>query len=313
MYDCLIVGGGPAGLSASIYMGRFLRSTLILDGGEGRSSFEQVNDNYLGFPEGVKVRELRELGKRQAERFGVKVEECRVERMERTDGNRHFRAHTSKGAFDGRTVILCTGVCDIWPDIPNVLDYVGKTLFWCITCDGFRTINKRIVLFGRDEDAASSALQFLHYTKQVTFVTAPGKLDCSEEQVKAMQDHGITMLEGEPEAVIGTSDKIEAVVLKDGRRLPADLIFSLLGCIPNNQLALQLGVDCTPGGYIKADSEGYTNIPGVFAAGDLSKMHSHQVVSAAHEGAEAAQTANYYLYAGYEKLPEDNPDLPESQ
>src|SRR5690348_8967120 len=138
MYDCLVIGGGPAGLSAAVYMGRFLRRTLVLDAGEGRSSFEQVNENYLGFPDGVKVRELRALGQKQAERFGVEFVDCRVERLTRIDDGRHFRAHSTAGAFDGRTVILCTGVCDIWPDLPNVLDYVGRNLFWCITCDGFR-------------------------------------------------------------------------------------------------------------------------------------------------------------------------------
>src|SRR6185437_10169388 len=85
MYDCLVIGGGPAGLSAAIYMGRFLRRTLVLDAGEGRSSFEQVNENYLGFPDGVKVRELRVLGRKQAERFGVEFMDCRVERLARID------------------------------------------------------------------------------------------------------------------------------------------------------------------------------------------------------------------------------------
>jgi thioredoxin reductase (NADPH) len=302
MYDCLIVGGGPAGLSAAVYMGRFLRKTLVLDAGEGRSSFEQVNENYLGFPDGVKVRELRDLGRRQAQRFGVEFEDCRVDRLERIDDHRHFRAHTSNGEFSSRTVILCTGVCDIWPDIPGIEEHVGKTLFWCITCDGFRSFDKRLVLFGRNDDAATSALQFLNYTQKIFFVTPPGKLDCSDEKVKAMEEHGIEMVGGVPKQVLGSPEKIEGVLLEDGRCLPADMMFSLLGCVPQNRLARDVGAECSPGGYVKVDEEGYTNVPGLFAAGDLSKMHSHQVVSAAHEGAEAAQTANYYLYAGYQKL-----------
>jgi thioredoxin reductase (NADPH) len=300
-YDCIIVGGGPAGLSAAVYMGRFLRKTLVLDAGEGRSSFEQVNDNYLGFPNGVKVKELRELGRQQAQRFGVEFEDCQVDRLECHENGRHFRAFTDGGEYAGRTVILCTGVCDIWPDLPDVLEYVGKTLFWCITCDGFRTFDKAIVCFGRDDEAATTALQFLTYTKRITFVTAPGKLDCSNEKIQDLEEHGIEMMEGEPERVSGTPDRMEAVVLKDGRRLPCDVMFSLLGCRPNNKLAQDVGVKCSPGGYVIVDEEGYTNVPGFFCAGDLSKMHTHQVVSAAHEGAEAAQTANYYLYADYQK------------
>jgi thioredoxin reductase (NADPH) len=300
VYDCLIIGGGPAGLSAAIYMGRFLRSTLVIDSGKGRSTFEQVNDNYLGFPNGVKVKELRELGQQQAQRFGAEFLDSEVERLEAQGSE--FVAHTPSGEFRGRTVILCCGVRDIWPSVPGVLDHVGKTLFWCITCDGFRAINKHVVLFGQDDDAATTACQFQLYTKEIVFIAAPGKVDCSDANVQDLESHGIPILEGELERFEGTPDKITGVTLKDGRHFPADVAFSLLGCIPNNKLAVDLGVGCDKAGYVMVDDEGYTSVPGVFCAGDLSKMHTHQVVSAAHEGAEAGQTANYYLYAGYQKL-----------
>ena len=300
LYDCVIVGGGPAGLSAAVYMGRFLRRTVVLDGGEGRSSFDQVNDNYLGFPDGIKVRQLRTLGIRQAERFGVEVVTCQARRLERSGLD--FTALTDIGSFSGRTVILCTGVCDIWPDLPNVLDYVGRTLFWCITCDGFRSLDKRLVLFGLNDDAATSACQFRMYTRDITFLTPPGKLDCSAEKIKDLEIAGVKMLEGVADSVEGSPEEITAVKLADGRRIPADLMFSLLGVIPNNHLAKDLGMELTREGYIRVDQEGNTSVPGVFAAGDISNMHTHQVISAAHEGAEAAQTANYYLYADYQKL-----------
>jgi thioredoxin reductase (NADPH) len=300
LYDCLVIGAGPAGLSAAIYMGRFLRRTLVLDSGSGRSTFEQVNDNYLGFPNGIQVKELRELGRQQAERFGAEFVDTEVESMHREDTN--FLARTTSGEFVGRTVILCTGVCDIWPEIPNVLDYVGKTLFWCITCDGFRALNKRVVLFGNDDDAATTACQFQHYTRDLIFISQPGGLECSDDKLGDMQTHDVPITEGEPATVEGTPDKIEAVLLKDGRKIEADVMFSLLGCTPNNKLALDLGLKVDKQGYVIMDQEGYTSVPGVFCAGDLAKMHTHQVVSAAHQGAEAGQTANYYLYAGYQKV-----------
>lgn len=329
-HDCLIVGGGPAGLSAAIYMGRFLRRTIVVDGGEGRSSYGQLNENYLGFPEGIHVDQLRELGRRQAERFGVEFFDGEVERLEQVDLEQEptpsqmeaivapelkaeaksllrprggdFLAHCGGRTFRARTVILCTGVEDIWPPLPNVEDYVGRTLFWCITCDGFRTIDKHLILFGRNDDAASSALQFQAYTKHITFVSAPGTLNCSDEKIQAMEATGVEMVEGEPVRVEGTPDKIEAVCLADGRRFEADLMFSLLGCEVRNKLAKDVGAQCDGEGYVKVDEEGYTSVPGLFAAGDLSRMHTHQVVAAAHEGAEAAQTANYYLYADYQKV-----------
>ncbi|HZH97352.1 MAG TPA: NAD(P)/FAD-dependent oxidoreductase, partial [Fimbriimonadaceae bacterium] len=198
-------------------------------------------------------------------------------------------------------VILCTGVCDIWPDIPNVLDYVGKSLFWCITCDGFRALDKRVLIFGSNDEAAVTTCQFHLYTRDLTFLSAPQTLVCSEDSLCSLREHKVRMIDGKVAEVLGTPEKLEGVVLTSGERIEADIMFSLLGATVNNRLALDLGVRCTPSGYVLVDEEGYTNVPGVFAAGDLSKAHTHQVVSAAHEGAEAAQTANYYLYADYQK------------
>jgi thioredoxin reductase (NADPH) len=295
----VIVGAGPAGLSAAVYMGRFLRRTLVIDDGEGRSTFSQINDNYLGFPSGIAVRELRRLGREQAQRFGVEIRSSQVTRIEREGSV--FIVYCKGTAFRARTVILCTGVDDNWPDIPDVEQYVGKTLFWCITCDGFRTANKSVVLFGHDDDAATTACQFKLYTDDIVFLTRPGKLDCSEPRVQSMEKHGIAMIEGEVKSVEGQPDRIEQVVLKDGRRLPCDLMFSLLGCRPNVELARDVGADLTSKGYVRIDDEGYTTVPGFFCAGDVSGIHTHQVCSAVHEGAEAAQTANYYLYSAYQR------------
>lgn len=300
VYDCLIVGAGPAGLSAAVYMGRFLRKTLVLDSGHGRSTFEQVNDNYLGFPKGIKVKDLRRLGRQQAVRFGAEFMLCDVQSMER--GDNVFTAQTDKGVFHGKTVILCTGVCDIWPNLPDVHEYVGRSLFWCITCDGFRAIKKRVILFGYDDDAATTACQFRRYSEHITFIAQPGELACSDTNRNDMDTHGITILEAEPECFIGTPDEFEGVKLKGGKVIKGDVAFSLLGCTPNNKLAKDLGVKCDKAGYVVVNDAGYTSVPGVFCAGDLSKMHTHQVVSAAHEGAEAGQTANYYLYDAYQKV-----------
>ena len=299
LYDCLVIGAGPAGLSAAIYMGRFLRRVLVIDDNEGRSTHHQTNDNYLGFPNGVKITELRLLGRQQAARFGAEYEVACVEKLERH--GKHFTATTSNGQFEGKTVILCTGVADRWPDIPCVEEYIGRTLFWCITCDGFRTVDKNVVLFGGDDEAALTACQFLRYTKTVTFIAGPGKLACSAEHRQTMLDHKIEVVEGKVAAVEGTPEKIEAVVLEDGRRFPADVMFSLLGCDPNVQLGIDLGLALAPDGYILIDEEGYTSVPGVFAAGDLTNRHTHQVAAAVCEGAEAGQTANYYLYDRYQQ------------
>ena len=304
LYDALILGGGPAGLSAAVYLGRFTRSVLMLDAGEGRSSFAQVNDNYLGFPDGVTTRELRELGRKQAERFGVHFKDCRVERIERLEADDTFRAHTSEGDFEGRTLLFATGVTDIWPDVPGIRDWIGRQVFWCLTCDGHRTQNKTLVCVGNTDEAATTTLQFTLFTKNITLLADPEKARFSPEKLADLSAQGIPVYFHRPERLELSDDgKIIAALCLDGDspRLPCDMIFSLLGARPNTQLAREMGVAVDHEGYVVMDEEGYTSIPGVFAAGDLTRMYTQQVASAVHAGAEAAQTMNYYLYAPFQR------------
>ncbi|HVK06190.1 MAG TPA: NAD(P)/FAD-dependent oxidoreductase [Armatimonadaceae bacterium] len=307
VYDALILGGGPAGLSAAVYLGRFTRSVLVVDAGEGRSSFQQRNDNYLGFPEGVTTRDLRDLGRRQAERFGVAFRDARVERVEAAgedvEGRPVYRAVTTDGDFDGRTVLFATGVTDIWPEVPGVLEWVGVQVFWCITCDGYRTQGKRLVCVGNDDEAATTTLQFLLFTDRLTLVADPEKARFSDQKRRDLEDAGVPVVYARPASFSLSPDggTITAVCLDSGELLPCDLIFSLLGVRPNTQLAREMGLALDGAGYVVIDEEGYTTLPGVFAAGDLTGLYTQQVASAVHAGAEAAQTMNYYLYKPFQR------------
>src|SRR6188508_1779275 len=150
-WDCIIVGAGPAGLSAAVYMGRFRRRTLVLDSGDGRWSYGQVNENYLGFPRGVSARRLHALGRAQAERFGVVIRDAAVTAVAPRGAGYHVRYHG--GQAEARTLIWAAGVRDLWPSFPGVRRLVGKHLFWCIVCDGWRTLGKRVVVLGNTDKA----------------------------------------------------------------------------------------------------------------------------------------------------------------
>jgi thioredoxin reductase (NADPH) len=298
--DALIVGGGPAGLSAAVYLGRFRRDTVVIDGGSGRSSGPQLNENYLGFPRGVKVSRLRELGRKQAERFGARFVEGGVTaaRVERD----HFVLAGDCGEWRARTVIVATGVTDVWPAFPDVHRYIGRSLFWCITCDGFRTVDQRLVLIGASDEAAVTALQFLNFTRNVTFIaTGPeGERSVSPENLATMRDQGITVIEGAVERALGSRGLLKAVVV-NGEKLETDYLFSLLGAVPNSGLAAQLGVLLDGSGYVQIDTEQKTNVHRVYAAGDVTGPYAHQVAAAVHEGGMAAQAANYDLYADFQR------------
>ena len=296
----MIVGSGPAGLSAAVYMGRFRRRTLVLDCGDGRWSYGQHNDNYLGFPSGVSAVRLRELGRAQAARFGVSFEDAEVTAVR--DDRDGFRLSTRKGPVRGRTLIWAAGVHDLWPDFDRARRLVGHHLFWCIVCDGWRARDQRVVVLGDTDKAARTTLQFLTYTRKVTLVTDRARGRLSSRARAKLQEGGVIVLEGHVGRVAASRKGLERVVLDDGRTIEADILFSLFGSTPRTALLRQLGVGLAPNGHVRIDDKNHTTHPRLFAAGDVTDKHSHQVISAAHEGAMAAQAANQVLYPPFQRL-----------
>lgn len=301
VYDSLIVGAGPAGLSAAIYLGRARRSVVVLDSGRGRANGPQVNENYLGFPRGIKAARLRDLGQRQAERFGARIVLGSVDAAA-CDETGVFELSGDCGRWRGRSVVIATGVTDIWPAFPRVERFVGRSLFWCIVCDGFRTVGRRTVLIGAGDEAATTACQFLNFTKHLTFIaTGVGDdLHISPELLSMLRDHGIEVIEGAIDRVDGARGQVRRVHA-GGRAIEADLIFSLLGQVPNSGLAASLGVLLDERGYVRIDREQRTNVPHIYAAGDVTGPYAHQIAAAVHEGATAGQTANFDLYPPFQQ------------
>jgi thioredoxin reductase (NADPH) len=292
-YDVIVVGGGPAGLSAAIYLARFNRRTLVIDAGQGRSTTHETNENYLGFPRGVRSRDLRDRGCRQASRFGAEMHEGRVTSAGRN--GRGFDVRAGRHVFHAAALILATGVKDRFPDLTGIERYVGKSLFWCITCDGWKARDKRVVVVGNDDEAATTALQFLNFTDRVTLLTNAGRTEVSAKKRRAVAQAHVPLVEAEIARVRGKRGRMSEIVTTAGERLELDMMFSMQGCEPNVALAEALGVQLDRG-FIKTDVEQRTNVARVYAAGDVTKAFAHQVVTAAHEGAQAAQAANYDLY-----------------
>ncbi|MFB9990984.1 NAD(P)/FAD-dependent oxidoreductase [Deinococcus oregonensis] len=301
-YDCVIVGGGPAGLSAAVYMGRFRRTTLLIDSGEGRWVYGQHNENYLGFPKGISARRLRALGVAQAERFGVVPHQGRVEQIDLLSGQEGFTLATTSGKVVARTVIWAAGVRDRWPTFQGARRLIGKQLFWCIVCDGWRTLDREILLLGNSDAAAEDALQFLTYTSRVTLLVEPGKDELSLRARRKLQVGGIRVLAGTVRRVQLKGQEIEKVFLISGEALSADLIFSLYGAEPNTELLRHLPIRLTQRGMIHIDPKHHTTLAHFYAAGDVTDHHSQQVAAAVYSGAQAAQAANYALYPPRQQL-----------
>ena len=313
LYDSIIVGGGPAGLSAAIYMGRFNRSVLVIDardarpaepaaagGGRlrahsGRWHTHEINENYLGFPNGIRTTTLRAHGVRQAEKFGAEFAADKIATIRKTREGFALRGARS---YRARSVILASGVADYFPAFKHEPIYLGRSLFWCITCDGHKTIGKRVVVLGNNDEAACTCMQLKIYHPKLTFVTndPERKLKLSPKWAQRLKRSRIPIIMGSLAGVKGRRGYFESVTLDSGETIATDYVFSLQPARPQAELAAQLGVQLSRDGYVNTDVEQRTSVRRFYAAGDVTRNFAHQIASAVHEGSMAAQAANYDLY-----------------
>lgn len=300
-YDCIILGGGPAGLSAAIYMARFNRSVLVIDGGEGRTTSAQINQNYLGFPKGIPAKKLSRLGREQAKYFGAKFAADRVLKARKIASG--FTLKGENMSYKSRTLILCTGVKDMYPSFPGLFNYIGKSLFWCIICDGYKTKGKRLVIVGHDDKAVATATQFINFTRKITFLTNcdEGADHISKRGLDALKKAKIPVVYGSITKIHGKRGMLNRIELDNGKILQADYMFNKQGYTPNSVLAGQLGAVIEGEGFIKTDKEQKTNVPLLYAAGDVTSDAAHQIITAAHQGSVAATSANEDLLLDFQK------------
>lgn len=293
--DSLVVGAGPAGLSAAIHLARYDRSCVVFDGGHGRSTQHQVNHNYLGFPGGVSAVELRALGRKQLEEYEhVTCVDAVVGSLAR-EGDR-FVARAGDTTWWGRTVVLCTGVSDNYPWFEAWESYCGRSMFWCVTCDGYASRDKRLLVVGRTDAAAVEALQLRRFSESVTLLTNDDRVELGDTSRRRLAAAGVEVVEDRIESATGEDGQLQEVRTTGGRTIPLEALFSVQGATPKVELAVQLGVTLAENGFIETDVEQHTDVAGVFAAGDVTRIHSHQVPTAVHEGATAAAAANFHLY-----------------
>lgn len=293
--DAIVIGGGPAGLSAAVQLARWNRSVLVLDSGEGRSTHHQVNHNYLGFVDGVAALDLRELGRKQLGRYphATVLRQEVVEARLTGDG---FAVVTPEEQHAGKVLVLACGVIDDYPEFEGSEGYIGRSMFWCITCDGYECKQKRVVVVGGDEHAAAEALQLVSLTPDVTLLTDDPEEPLAEGVRRRLAAAGVRLVDDRFAGADGEDGMITAVRTAASGPLAADALFVVRPARPRSALAEQLGLELDAAGYVVIDAEQRTSVPGVLAAGDLTSLHSHQVSAAVHEGSQAASAANYLLY-----------------
>ena len=291
--DAIIVGAGPAGLSAAIYLARALRDVTVIHHGRPMVVWEPHLQNYLGFPDGIAGGELIARGKEQAARYGAELVHAEVADIARVGDLIHVK--NANHEWRTRRVLLATGTYHRPPDIPGVDACLGRSLFFCKDCDGWRVQGKTIAVLGRNDDAVEYALAMLAYSPRVMIATNDEESVWDDQHEAWLREHEIPVLSGRIESVEHIDADIQALCFEGDRRVAVDVAFTTRGDIYHNHLALSVGCDVDPEGQVVVDHEGRTSVLGVFAAGCLTPANC-QVVVAAGQGAMAAQAINRELF-----------------
>lgn len=292
LYDCIIIGGGIAGLQGAIQMGRYKHRVLVIDKGRGRSTLCRSYHNVLGWPDGISGPELRRLGRLQAERLGVEFAESEVTGASRTPDGFALQLDSGQRAPQAATLLLATGIMDRFPPLEGLECCLGETVYVCPDCDGYEVSGRETVVMGSGEVGASMALTLRYWTSTLTYINHEAdSAPLSGKTADQLKEAGIAYLP-QPIAEIvsdAPSGRLQGVKLEGGRMLTAERGFIAFG---GNQvhsgLADQLGIERLENKHIVTDPRSkQTNVPGIWAAGDVG-VHSEQVTIAMGEGSQAA-------------------------
>jgi thioredoxin reductase (NADPH) len=259
MLDCVVVGGGPAGLTAAIYLARFRRRFVLLDGGESRASLIPLSRNYPGFPEGVAGEALLARLRAQAERYGGALRQVLAQRLERAAGG--FRLHTAEGPpIEAATVILATGVVENEAHLPGCTEAVKRGLVRiCPICDGYEALGKRVGVLGAGDHAAAEALFIRTYSDQVTLILVGDDATLPAARRRQLAEAGIEVLTTPIERVTVEDGMVRALCIGRGERR-FDTLYSAFGTTPQNALAAAVGAEMDRSGRLVVGDHQVTTI-----------------------------------------------------
>lgn len=286
-YDCIIIGGGIAGLQAAIQLGRYKHRVLVIDAGVGRSTLCRNYHNILGYPDGVSGEHLRSIGKLQAENLGVNFLLEKVEHVEREDDRFKIIAHNGS-SYIGKRILLATGVMDRLPDIPELLPCLGQSVYVCPDCDGYEIRDQPTIILGSGNVGANMALTLAYWSDKLYYVNHEQR-PVDKELLDQLKEKQIEYYTVPIKTLYAGEHQFKGVLLQDGTELMANHGFVAFGSNEvKSQLASQLGAKLHENNHIIVEPRTkMTSIENVWAAGDVI-AHSEQVTIAMGDGAQAA-------------------------
>ena len=295
--DCLIIGGGPAGLTAAIYLARFHLDILVVDGGKSRASWIPCSHNHAGFPDGINGKELLERMRAQDQKYGAKIKSEQVTKLERDAETGIFTATWGSGCEQARTVLIATGVTNRRPPMDEELhdDALSRGLVrYCPICDGYEVTDKKVGVIGDDSHGVAEAIFIRSYTADVTLIAPDTALKLSAEDQKKLKEAGIDCVDG-PAHAVAIAQNCITVDTAEGH-YTFDSIYPALGSDTHTQLAEMVGATLAVDGCILCDDHQRSSVSGLYAAGDV--VHGlDQISHAMGEGGVAATTIRNDLCA----------------
>jgi thioredoxin reductase (NADPH) len=288
--DCLVVGGGPAGLTAATYLGRFRRRVIVVDAGESRAKWIPVSHNCPGFPDGIAGVDLLDRLRQQALMGNVDLINDTVTALRREGDD--FVA-TASFPIRARAVLIATGIVDTLPPIPDVTNMIARgSLRLCPICDAYEVIDKRVAVIGPADQAAKKAVFLRTYSSDVTLLMTEPISDLDPTSSELLNGAGVTVEECVPDSVCAEGHGA-LVSLPDGRTLSFDTIYPAMGCTMRSQLAIDLGAAFDEAGNLVADSHQRTGIAGLYVAGDVVDEINQIAVAFGHAAIAAVDIHSY--------------------
>ena len=292
LLDCLVIGGGAAGLTAAVYLARYRRTTVVVDAGGSRVAMIPKTRNVLGFPDGIAGPELLQRMQDHADRYAVRREAGRVERLERrADGS--FEAGVGARVLLARTVLLATGARDVEPEIPGLAPGLrAGSVRYCPVCDGYETQGRRVAVLGREVHGLRESAFVAGFGNQVTWLSMGSQYAVSDRDLARLRQLGVLIADREPRRIVCQPGEAVVVEMHDGQTLVFDVIYPALGLTHASDLGVALGARAQEDGQLEVDAHCCTSVPGLYAAGDVAAGLNQINVAAGHAAIAATAIHN---------------------
>lgn len=296
IYDSIIIGAGPAGLNAALYLRRFGSTCLILTNPEQPSQVDITPfvDNYIGIQD-VTGAELTKRMTEHAKKFDVEIKYEKAGDIKKENGV--FAVVSEKAVYKTKTVVIATGAKHRKAEIKGESEFSGKGVSYCATCDGFFFRGKKVAVIGGGDSALTSAIFLKELGCDVTLIHRRSEFRAAEVYVEKAKNIGIKFELERTVSEIAGGKMVEKIVLDNGKEIPLSGVFVAIGEVPAVELAKKVGVNVTENGFITTDKSQMTNVPGIFAAGDICDNPLKQIITACADGAVAAFSIKKYLSA----------------